>query len=168
MIVLGRIVAPFGVRGWLKVHPFGDDPLKWQDMPHWWLSPDVNAAEGNWRACAPEATRLHSGNFVAKLVDVDDRQGAEALVGCFVGAMRSELPSTDKDEYYWQDLIGLRAVNLQGESLGNVATLLETGANDVLVVTDGDRERLLPFIENVVKHVDVAGGKIHVDWDGDW
>jgi 16S rRNA processing protein RimM len=168
MIVLGRIIAPFGVRGWLRVHPFGDDPLKWQHMPRWWISPDVDAADENWRACVPEAVRMHSGKVVAKLVDVDDRSGAEVLAGCFVGAMRNELPSTGKDEYYWQDLIGLSVVNLQGESLGNVVTLLETGANDVLVVKDGDRERLLPFIENVVKRVDMTEGMVHVDWDSDW
>lgn len=168
MVVLGRIVAPFGVRGWLRVHPFGDDPLEWQKMSHWWLSTDAEAAAENWRACVPEVVKLHAGSVVAKLIDVNDRLGAEALTGYFFGAMRSDLPPTDQNEYYWQDLIGLTVMNLQDQSLGRIASLIETGANNVLVVMDGERERLLPFVDNVVKSVDMGERTIRVDWDGDW
>jgi 16S rRNA processing protein RimM len=73
-----------------------------------------------------------------------------------------------QDEYYWADLIGLAVVNLQDQPLGRVTSLIETGANQVLVVADGERERLLPFVEHVVGKVDVPGGVIRVDWDLDW
>ena len=91
-----------------------------------------------------------------------------SLGNCFFGAPREALPLPAQDEYYWADLIGLAVVNMQDQSLGRVKSLIETGANEVLVVVDGERERLIPFVEHVVKSVDVPGGIIRADWDGDW
>jgi 16S rRNA processing protein RimM len=105
---------------------------------------------------------------VAKLAGIDDRDASEALGSCYIGAPREALPQTASDEYYWADLIGLAVVNLQDQPLGRVTSLIETGANQVLVVTDGERERLLPFVEHVVGKVDVAGGVIRADWCLDW
>ncbi|MCK9381731.1 MAG: ribosome maturation factor RimM [Sulfuritalea sp.] len=168
MIVLGRIVAPFGVQGWLRVHAFGDDPVAWQKMPQWWLSADADAPAESWRAHDLEAVKLHGDGVVAKLAGIDDRDASEALGSCFFGAPRKTLPPPVPGEYYWADLIGLAVVNLQDQPLGRVKSLIETGANEVLVVVDGERERLLPFVEHVVKAVDVAGGTIRADWDSDW
>jgi 16S rRNA processing protein RimM len=168
MIVLGRIVAPFGVNGWLRVHPFGDDPEAWRKMPQWWLSADVNAPAESWKACGLEGLKLHGDGVVAKLAGIDDRDASEALGSCYFGAPREALPAPVKDEYYWADLVGLAVVNEQDQPLGRVRSLLETGANEVLVVADGERERLVPFVEHVVKAVNVAGGVIRVDWDADW
>jgi 16S rRNA processing protein RimM len=168
MIVLGRIVAPFGVHGWLRVHPFGDDPEAWRKMAQWWLSADVDAPAENWKVRALEAVKLHGDGVVAKLAGIDDRDASEALGSVFFGAPREALPPPAQDEYYWADLIGLAVVNMQDQPLGRVKSLIETGANEVLVVMDGDRQRLLPFVEHVVKAVDVPGGTIHADWDSDW
>jgi len=168
MIVLGRIVAPFGVRGWLRIHPFGDDPLTWRKMPQWWLSPDDGAAPEAWRTYELDEIKQHGDGVVAKLIGVDDRNGAEAIEGCFIAAPRDALPQTANEEFYWTDLIGLDVVNLQDQALGRVVKLLETGANDVLVVNDGEHERLLPFVEGVVKKVDIAARRIAVDWGLDW
>jgi len=168
MIVLGRIVAPFGVNGWLRVHAFGDDPEAWRKMPQWWLSADVDAPAESWKAHGLEAVKLHGDGVVAKLAGIDDRDASEALGSCYFGAPREALPPPAQDEYYWADLIGLTVVNMQDRSLGRVKSLIETGANQVLVVVDGEHERLLPYVEHVVKTVDVAGGMIRVDWDGDW
>jgi 16S rRNA processing protein RimM len=168
MIVLGRIVAPFGVHGWLRVHPFGDDPEAWQKMPQWWLSAEVDAPVARWKAHGLEAVKLHGDGVVAKLAGIDDRDASEALGSCYVGAPREALPPPAQDEYYWADLIGLAVMNLRDQPLGRVKSLIETGANQVLVVVDGEQERLLPFVEHVVKVVDVAGGMIRVDWDSDW
>lgn len=168
MIVLGRIVAPFGVRGWLRIHPFGDDPIGWQTIAQWLLSPDADAATDTWRIYVPETVKAHGGGLLAKLQGVGDRGAAEALTGCYIGALRSDLPPTRKDEYYWRDLIGLEVQNLQGMALGHVDSLLETGANDVLVVVDGENKRLLPFVEDVVVKVDPVGRLIRVDWGIDW
>lgn len=168
MIVLGRIVAPFGVHGWLRVHPFGDDPEAWRKMPRWWLSADADASDESWKAHGLEAVKLHGDGVVAKLVGIDDRNASEVLGNCYFGAPRSALPLPAPGEYYWTDLIGLEVVNMQEQHLGRVRSLIETGANEVLVVVDGERERLLPFVEQVVRTVDVSGGMIRADWDGDW
>ena len=168
MIVLGRIVAPHGVKGWVKVHPFGDDPTAWEKMPHWWLGADPEGSD--WQAYQLEGLRFQGKSLVAKLSGVDDRNGAEAIDGRYLAAPREALPATGEKEYYWADLVGLDVVNEQGEPLGKVATLLATGGNDVLVVRDGEgeqmRERLLPFVAAVVK--DVADGRVLVAWGKDW
>lgn len=164
LIVLGRIVAPFGVRGWVKVHPFGDDPAAWRKMAHWWLGVDPEGAA--WQSYELSGLRQHGKGLVAKLAGVDDRAGAEAIDGRYIAAPREALPEAGENEYYWADLIGLEVVNEQGERLGKVASLIETGANDVLVVRDGEAERLLPFVGEVVKAV--GGGRVLVAWQKDW
>jgi 16S rRNA processing protein RimM len=170
MIVLGRVVAPFGVKGWVKVRPFGDDPEAWRRMPQWWLGVD---AEGDgWQPFVVAGFRPHGSIWVAKFAGVDDRVGAEALEGRYVGAPREALPTTADGEYYWADLVGLAVVNEQGERLGCVDSLIETGANQVLVVRDtagGEKvERLLPFVGEVVKEVDRVAGLVRVCWGSDW
>ena len=166
MVVLGRIVAPYGVRGWVRVHPFGDDPASWDKMSNWWLSPD--AAGGTWQTRAVAGLRTQGASWVAKLDGIDDRGAAEQLDGWFIGAPKAELPDTAKDEFYWADLVGLEVRNEAGEFLGRVESLIETGAHDVLVVKDGELERLLPFVEQIVSSVDVVGGCIRVLWGKDW
>ena len=166
MIVLGRVVAPYGVRGWLKIKPFADDPQGWGSMSRIWLGVD---AEGDrWQAFDLETLRAHGASWVAKLAGIDDRAAAEVLDGQFVGAPRGQLPSNEGDEYYWADLVGLDVVNEQGEPLGKVDSLLETGAHQVLVVKNGEAERLLPFVEQVVRSIDLAGNRILVAWQLDW
>lgn len=164
MVVLGRLVAPYGVKGWLHLHPFGDDPGSWSAMPTWWLG--IEAA--GWREYALDTLKSHGAGWVVKFMGLDDRVAAESLVGCEVAAPREALPKTAEDEYYWTDLIGLDVVGKTGDRLGTVKSLIETAANDVLVVQDGERERLLPFIVQVIQHVDLASRRILVDWEADW
>lgn len=170
MVVLGRVIAPFGVQGWLKVFPMGDDPEAWRTLPAWWLGRDADGTE--WKRFDLEELRLHGKGLVVKLKGVDGRSAAEALDRQYIAAPRDELPQTATDEYYWADLVGLKVTNEQGVVLGTVSELLETGANDVLVVRESEAEdakqRLLPFIASVVKTVDVAAGVIRVDWQADW
>jgi 16S rRNA processing protein RimM len=156
----------YGVHGWLKVHPLGDDPESWCGMPQWWLGPDSDGR--TWQPYPVEAFRPHGAAWIAKLGGIDDRTGAEGLDGWYVAAPRDALPKTEQDEYYWTDLIGLTVTNEQGESLGTVGSLIETGAHQVLVVKDGETERLLPFVSQVVKGVDVSAGTIRVEWGKDW
>lgn len=167
MIVLGRLVAPYGVRGWFKLHPFADDPAAWCTMPQWWLAADAEQQNG-WRELKVEAVREHGKGLIAKLVGVDDRTAAEALTGFYVAAPREAMPATADDEFYWDDLVGLAVQNQHGESLGRVDSLIEAAANDVLVVQDGETRRLLPFVDGVVKQVDVPAGVIRVEWERDW
>ena len=166
MVVLGRVIAPFGVKGWVKLLPLGDDPAAWQTMPAWWLGSDPGGAE--WRRYELEGLKPHGKGLVAKFAGVDDRTAAEAIDGSYFAVPRGDLPPPKKDEYYWDDLIGLDVVNAQGVKLGTVAELIETGANDVLVVREGKTERLLPFIAQVVQAVDVPGRVIRVAWQADW
>jgi 16S rRNA processing protein RimM len=166
MLVLGRVIAPFGVQGWIKLSPLGDDPAAWREMPALWLGRDPDGTE--WRRYEIEALKAHGKGLVAKLRGIGDRTAAEAIDGSYIAAPREDLPPPQDGEYYWADLIGLDVVNAQGVKLGTVAELLETGANDVLVVREGKTERLLPFIAQVVGEVDVPNRIIRVDWQADW
>jgi 16S rRNA processing protein RimM len=105
--------------------------------------------------------------LVAKLAGCDDRDAAAAYRGKQVAIPRDAFPQAGANEFYWTDLVGLHVVNEQGEDLGEVREVLETGANDVLVV-QGERERLVPFTELVVREVDVAGRVIRVEWSSDF
>lgn len=165
IVVLGKIADPYGIRGWVRLHAFGDDPLSWAEIPVWCLGPE----NGPWREVKLKDLRVHGDGLVALFDGVSDRSGAEALKGMFVGAPREALPATDADEYYWADLIGLEVLNSAGESLGRVTGLIETGANDVLEVAAEDGvQRLLPFVDAVVLAVERDAGLIRVEWGKDW
>jgi len=172
MIVLGRIVAPFGVQGWVKIHPFGDDPAAWRSMKHWWLSTDADAPADSWSQHELRGFRPHGKGFVVAFVGADDRSAAEALDGRFIGAPREALPKPGKDEYYWGDLVGLSVEDEAGDTLGTVTGLLSTGAHDVLQVVDGEgeaaQERLIPFVAAYVLDVDLAARRIRTAWQKDW
>lgn len=162
LVVMGRITAPYGVRGWVKLQPYTQQPQGLLGYPEWQVG-----REGAWQTRVVEDVKVHGSVVVAKLQDVGDREQAAALRGQQVAVSREDFPEAAAGEYYWADLVGLRVINAAGTELGQVAEVFETGANDVLVVA-GERERLLPFIEPVIREVDVAGGRIIVDWDADY
>lgn len=168
MVVMGRIVAPFGIKGWVKVHAFGDDPLAWRDMPQWWLAASDDAPEAEWQPVRLAVLKAHGAGLVAAFDGVSDRTAAEALQGRFIGAPREALPKTGENEYYWGDLVGLKVENTAGEVLGTVAGLMSTGAHDVIQVSDGDTEHLIPFVAAYVLDVSLADAVIRVDWQKDW
>jgi 16S rRNA processing protein RimM len=169
MIVLGRISAPFGIRGWVKLQVFGDDPQAWAQMPQWWLGADEQDPEGTWQARQPAECRMHGKGLIVRFEGIEDRSAAEKLAGLYVGVPREALPKTGKNEFYWADLIGLVVVNQAGEPLGRVAELVRTGAHEVLDVRDeAGCQRLLPFVSAVIKEVDLAARRIRVDWGSDW
>jgi 16S rRNA processing protein RimM len=159
---MGRIVAPFGIKGWVKIQPYTATAQSLLDYPAWW----VDRNDG-WRECEVEQARRQNDMVVAKFAGCDDRDAAVRMKGLEVAVSREALPAAAPDEYYWTDLIGLRVENRQAQQLGVVTRMMETGANDVLVV-EGDRERLIPFIVDVVKGVDLEAGTITVDWDADY
>lgn len=165
IVVLGRLTDPYGVRGWIRLHAFGDDPLTWAEMPTWW----IGAEGGSWREVKPRGLKTHGDGLVTLLEGVSDRSAAEALKGWMVGAPRECLPATGEGEFYWADLIGMVVINVHGERLGKVVGLIETGASDVLrVLADGNVERLLPFVDAVVLSVEKEACRIRVDWALDW
>jgi 16S rRNA processing protein RimM len=162
MVVMGRVVAPHGVRGWVRVRPFTERSDSLADYSCWWLESDAA-----WVPWTVESVETHRLGLSAKLQGCDDRDAAAALTKVQVAVPRSALPRTAVNEYYWSDLIGLEVSNAEGETLGNVTSLIETGANDVLVVA-GERERLIPFIAPVILEVDLEGGRVKVDWAADY
>lgn len=159
---MGRVSAPFGVRGWLKVHTYTDTMDGLLDYPVWWLG-----RNGAWQAHRVLEGNVHGKLLIAQLEGVSDRSAAEALNGTDIAVLRGELPPSGENEYYWNDLIGLKVVNTTGVELGKVDSLLQTGADDVLVV-QGERERLIPFVKQIVLDVDKAAAVIRVDWGADY
>jgi len=109
--------------------------------------------------------QLQGKTIVAQLTDVNDRDQAASLMGWDVFITQEQLPKAAKGEYYWSDLIGLSVETIDGVQLGVVDSLLETGANDVIIV-QGERERVIPFLQGqTIINVDLDAGKIVVDWD---
>ncbi len=164
MVIMGRVASAFGIRGWVKIQPFSEYIDSLLDYETWWLGQE----NGPWREVKVAKTEVHSKTLVAQLPGCPDRNAAEKLKGLLIAIPRSQLPEEDEDEYYWNDLIGLAVVNEAGVSLGKVINLLETGANDVLVVQGATAEILIPFVETAVKQVDKQAGIIHVDWLADY
>lgn len=112
---------------------------------------------------------MQGGLLIAELECLPDRNASETAKGMLVGVPRAGLPPAAKDEYYWADLIGLAVINTHDQSLGQVSGLIETSANAVLRVVDGDgKERLLPFVAAIVLDVDLSARCIRVDWEADW
>ncbi len=168
IVVLGKIVGPYGLRGAVKVHPFADDPLLWAKLPAWWVG-NEGSAPGLWQQTRLLNCKAHGDMLIAQLECLPDRNASETAHGMLVGVPRAALPPAGKNEYYWADLIGLDVLNTKGQLLGRVLGLIETPANDVLRVGDGEKaEQLLPFVAAVILDVDKAAGKVHVDWEADW
>ncbi len=162
LVIMGRIAAPYGVLGWVKVLPDTealDGLLQYAD---WQIGRD-----DDWQTYVPVNAKVHNDVLLVKLRGVDDRDAAFALKGKLVAVPREALPMPGKNEYYWSDLVGLDVKNLQEIDFGEVTDVFETGANDVLVVTDKTtkQERLIPFIGQVILNVDLDAKLIQVDWD---
>jgi 16S rRNA processing protein RimM len=162
-VIVGRITGLYGVRGWVHVHSYTDPRENILEYMPWQLS-----LKGDWRERTVESARVHGKGVVAKLQGCEDRDQAAVYVGAEIAVARSRLPAPAADEYYWTDLVGLRVISTHGEEFGVVDHLLETGANDVLVVK-GERDRLIPYISGeVVTRVDLDQGVLEVDWDADF
>ncbi|MGV6825809.1 MAG: ribosome maturation factor RimM [bacterium] len=161
LVTLGRITGPYGVRGWVKVYSETQPKQNILNYAPWQIRQGKQL-----RQVAVETGRLHGKTVIAKLVGCDDRNAAEDLKGAVVLVSREALPSIDEPgTYYWADLEGVEVKTVEGELLGVIHHLMETGSNDVMVV-NGDRERLIPFIrEQVVKQVDLQNREMIVDWD---
>lgn len=163
---MGRVAAPYAVKGWIKVQPFTEYLDSLLDYETWWLG-HAEGPKAGWREYRVVEGKVHGQTLLAQLEGVDDRNASEALKGLDVAVDRSAFPAADEDEYYWDDLIGLDVVNTGGVALGKVEGLLETGAHDVLRVKGG-QERLIPFVDAYVREVDLEGKRILVEWSADW
>ena len=175
MVVMGRIVAPYGILGWLKIQPSTEQLDGLLDYTTWWLGRDAETLKPGlkaapWREYQVETAKIHTDFLIVKLVGVNDRESAMALKSMHIAVPRDALPVLPEDEYYWSDLIGMQVVNLQQQPLGQIQDVFATGANDVLVVKDEahQKQRLLPFIAQTVIEVNKATAVVTVDWLPDW
>ena len=171
-VEVGRIVGAWGVKGWIRVDPHASDPQALFSSKRWHVRPPVPLPAGPARAWPTLLRVVHAreqgSSVVAEIDGVQDRDAAQALRGVRVFVSRASFPTPASDEYYWVDLIGLEVVNRQGEALGTVEGLLETGVHDVLRVRRGESEHLIPFVGAYVDRVDLAARTILVDWGLDY
>jgi 16S rRNA processing protein RimM len=150
----------YGVKGWVKVYSYADPRENILKYRRWFLRLDGGRTEVQL-----DSGRVHGKGIVARIQGVEDRDGAAQWLGADIEVPRSALPESEEGSWYWRDLIGLQVITTGEVVLGRVTGLMETGANDVLVV-QGDRERLVPFVlGQYVKRVDPDAGLIEVDWD---
>jgi len=172
-VIVGRISGVYGVKGWIKVFSYTDPMEAIVDYNPWFIRAQ-NRKHADWSRVTLKAGKRHAKTVVAKLENCNDRDQAMAYVGTEIAIDLQQLERLkEKDAYYWRDLIGLRVINQQDITLGTVKSLLETGANDVLVVVsevDGKNiERLIPWTMDIaIIKVDLAQGVITVDWDADF
>jgi len=172
LIQVGHITGAYGLRGGIRVSPYSLDADALLSVKTWWLD------KPSLRPVQVRNAKSHSGDVMATLVDVSDREAAEALKGATVQVSRADFPELPEDEYYWTDLIGLDAVNLQGEALGKVTDMMHNGAQSILRITpEADPnaapdakapERLVPFVDQYVKTVDLQARLITLDWGLDY
>lgn len=177
-IELGKISGVWGVKGWVKLHSYTRNRVEIANYSSWWLTPESKLNESpklspQAQQFEIETCRAQGQTIVAKLVGINTREQAEELKGYIILVDQEALPALPEGEYYWQQLIGLLVVNAEGIEFGKIQSILETGANDVLVIrpeeqaeeNDNTTEVLVPYIDQVVQKVDLVAGKMIVDWD---
>lgn len=165
-IPVGKISGAFGVKGWVKVYSFTEPRANILQY-----SPLFLSRQGEWVEIKLSGGHVQGKGVVMGISNVTDRDQVQPLIGAELAIRKDQLEPAADDEFYWADLIGLRVENLEGDALGQVDHLLETGANDVLVVKadDQDKDRLIPFVlDEVVKQVDLEQQLIQVDWGKDY
>jgi 16S rRNA processing protein RimM len=160
LVVMGQVIAPFGIKGWLRIRSFTDEINALADYSHWWLQ----LASG-WKMYRLADSEVGNKGMTALLDEVADRSAAEILGGVQIAVSRSALPPLAEDEFYWADLIGFSVETPQHAKLGILESLLETGAADVLVVK-GETEHLIPAA--LLVEVDLGSKRITVDWGLDY
>lgn len=190
-VTLGEITGVHGLQGWVKVFSFSRPREQIFEYNEWYLTAGklarkVKGLKSNLtsqQAIQPNKVTLITGRIqgktlVAQLKGVHSHADAKALVGMTISVLHDELEVLAEDQYYWRQLIGLKVVSIEGESFGVITEMLETGANDVMLVTrqasDSQESDVksqswaIPWIDDVVIDVDLDAKLIKVDWDVDF
>ena len=169
-VPIGKVNGLFGVKGWIKVFSNTQPRENILTYSPWYLKRD-----GLWQEFELLAGKPHGKGIIAQLTGCTDRDIAAELIGAQIAIKRSQLPEAAPGEYYWSDLQGLKVINLQGVELGKIVSMLETGANDVMIVHGpgekgkNQQERLIPYVtQQVVHEVNLEQGFITVDWDSEF
>lgn len=175
-LLLGRITTAYGIKGWVKIHSYTQPVEQILNYLPWQLlkgssSQDRKLLQG----------RVQGKGVVGHFEGCDSRNQTEELIGYEIWVDQNQLPDLEKDEYYWYQLEGLAVINLEGDTLGLVDHMLDSGANDLMVIKSADnttsdskssspkKERLVPFVlGEIVKEVDLESGQIRVNWATDW
>ncbi|NDU85698.1 MAG: ribosome maturation factor RimM [Ferrovum sp.] len=160
---MGRVGAPFGIKGWIRVHTYSAELDGLANYGVWWIG-----IAGHYQPYELQTWQVQGGGLVASLSGVNDRGQAHEMRGQEIAIRRTELPALEAGEYYWSDLVGMAVVNGSGQALGVVQEVLETGANPVLVAHDGIQERLIPFVVPVLQQILMDQGVVQVDWEADY
>ncbi len=166
-LLVGKITGVYGVKGWVKLFSWTEPREGIVQYRPWYLK---KPSESAWREIVLESGKRHGKTVIAKIEGIDDRNAAMLLAGQEIAIDASQLPPAGENEYYWRELIGCRVSNRQGIALGVVTGMMETGANDVLLLRGEDEaQHLIPFTPgHAVTRVDVAARHIEVDWPVDW
>ncbi len=172
LIEVGYISGAYGLRGGVRVTPHSTEADALLNVKTWWLDKPA------LRSVKVRNAKFHSGDVTATLVDLSERDAAEALKGAVVRVSRADFPALSEDEYYWTDLIGMDVVNLQGDALGKVTDMMHNGAQSILRITPvadptaaedaKASERLVPFVDQFVRTVDLQARLITLDWGLDY
>jgi 16S rRNA processing protein RimM len=166
-VLVGSVGKPYGLKGGLKVNSYTEPFSNILAYQPWYLGNVSEVAE----TLSPVVLvhhQIHDQRVIVQFEGYNSPESAQALTNQCIYVSREQLPSLDNQTYYWTDLIGLSVYDLAGEYLGTIKTLLETGANDVLVVENEQdkKRRLIPFLlEKTIKQVDTVHAKLIVDWD---
>ncbi len=163
-VLLGQINGLFGVKGWIKVFSYTRPRIKIVDYQTWYLGDDFEQAK------RIEQSRSQKGGVIVKLAGIDDRDSAVELLDRKIWIAGEQLTPLPENEYYWYQLIGLDVLDTENKQLGSIKDLIETGANDVMVIRDkGKAEHLIPYIQGqVIKSIDLERNCMVVDWDPDF
>lgn len=166
-LIVGKITGVYGVKGWVKVYSWTEPREGITQYRPWYLK---KASDAVWRPITLQAGKRHGKTVIAKIEGIDDRNAAMLLAGQVIAIDESQLPPAGENEYYWRQLIGCRVSNRQGIELGVVENMMETGANDVLVIrAENGAQHLIPFTPgHAVVEVDTEAQRIEVDWPLDW
>jgi 16S rRNA processing protein RimM len=155
---MGRVADAYGVRGWVKVAPEGGVAASLAAAKEWWIGAKAHKVA---------EARVHGSTVVGQVTGVTTREEALALRGQTVSVRRDALPEPEKGTYYLGDLVGLEVVNGQGTKLGTVKRFYSNGPQDVMEVS-GERERLIPWVPEIVADVSLDEKIIRVEWQADW
>jgi 16S rRNA processing protein RimM len=163
LVLIGRFGAPHGIRGWVKVHSFTEEPADIFNYINWNVS---YANNKSMFAAEVIEYKAHQSAFVVRLASIEDRDEVAKLTNSDIYVSRDELPNLDNDQHYWHDLIGMQVVNELAQALGVVNHFMNTGANDIMVVTGEDKKKILiPYVPDMYIHkVDTAARTITVNW----
>ena len=160
-VFIGKVTGVHGIKGWLKIQSFSSPPENILNYPSW-----IIANQGLEDFYLIEQGKKLNNKIIVKLEKIDDRTTAEFLINSKIQILRSDLPKLTNESYYWSDLEGLNVLNSEDNMIGKIESLIETGANDVMVISGSKNKRvLIPFVmHEIIKEVNIELNFVKVDW----